>query len=178
MPLIRCAMLPFLFAVAVFADDGLPISIVNYSRLPVHAAAVTLDGQLFREPVSVRHAENVVLIPLARDMQDGRAVVRLFVSLPPLSRLDLVAETAERWQEKQVVEAKSELLRNGVVRVEFGKKGWKFDFDAPKAALIEDGQLDFWVAAKAGDISDRGLVLAVEGLTQFIPKPPMKPNRR
>jgi len=34
------------------------------------------------------------------------------------------------------------------------------------------------MAAKAGDISDPGLVLAVEGLTQFIPKPPMKPNRK
>jgi hypothetical protein len=31
------------------------------------------------------------------------------------------------------------------------------------------------MAAKPGDISDPGLVLAVEGLTKFIPKPPMAP---
>ena len=32
------------------------------------------------------------------------------------------------------------------------------------------------MAAKPGDISDPGLVLVVEGLTRFMPKPPMKPN--
>ncbi len=34
------------------------------------------------------------------------------------------------------------------------------------------------MAAKPGDLSDPGLVLAIEGLTKFIPKPPMKPNRK
>ncbi len=32
------------------------------------------------------------------------------------------------------------------------------------------------MAAKPGDISDPGLVLVVEGLTQFVPKKPMKPG--
>jgi hypothetical protein len=32
------------------------------------------------------------------------------------------------------------------------------------------------MAAKAGDISDPGLVLAVEGLTTFVPKKPMRPG--
>ena len=32
------------------------------------------------------------------------------------------------------------------------------------------------MAAKPGDISDPGLVLAVEGLTRFAPKKPMKPG--
>ena len=33
------------------------------------------------------------------------------------------------------------------------------------------------MAAKSGDISDPGLVLAVEGLTRFVPKQPMKPGK-
>jgi hypothetical protein len=33
------------------------------------------------------------------------------------------------------------------------------------------------MAAKPGDKSDPGLVLAVEGLTRFVNKTPMKPNR-
>lgn len=33
------------------------------------------------------------------------------------------------------------------------------------------------MAAKAGDVSDPGLVLVVDGLTHFIAKPPMKPGR-
>lgn len=139
---------------AALADDKLTISLVNYSKLPVHATAATLDEQLLRGPVRVGQAGNSAPVPLARGMEDGRAVVRLFVSLPPSSRLDLVAETAERWQEKQVVEAKPELLRNGVVRAEFGKKGWRFGFDAAKATLIEDGQLDFWV-----DNQNRGRIM-------------------
>ena len=32
------------------------------------------------------------------------------------------------------------------------------------------------MAARPGDISDPGLVLAVEGLTEFVPKKPMKPG--
>lgn len=42
----------------------------------------------------------------------------------------------------------------------------------PGAALHRVGLM----AAKPGDISDPGLVLAVEGLTRFIPKPAMKPG--
>ena len=32
------------------------------------------------------------------------------------------------------------------------------------------------LAARPGDVSDPGLVLVVEGLTQWVPKKPMKPN--
>ena len=32
-------------------------------------------------------------------------------------------------------------------------------------------------AARPGDVSDPGLVLAVDGLTRFIPKPPMRPGK-
>ena len=33
------------------------------------------------------------------------------------------------------------------------------------------------MAAKPGDVSDPGLVLAVDGLTRFIPKTPMRPGK-
>lgn len=57
------------------------------------------------------------------------------VTLPPTSRLELVAERAERWPQPPLVEAQPDLLRNGVVRVAFGKKGWQFGFDAAKASV-------------------------------------------
>ena len=105
------------------AGDKLPVALVNYSKLPVHATAIALDEQLFRGPVRLRRADNAAEIPLARRLENGRAVLRLFVSLPPASRLDLIAEPAERWPERQLAEAKPDMLRNGVVRVEVGKKG-------------------------------------------------------
>jgi hypothetical protein len=148
------------------AGGKVPVALVNYSKLPVHATAITLDEQLFRGPVRVRRADNAALIPLVRGLEDGRAVLRLFVSLPPASRLDLVAEPAERWSESRLAEAKPEKLRNGVVRVEFGKKGWRFGFEADKATLIEDGQLDFWV-----DDRNRGRIMNSDpndlGLVRF-----------
>ena len=59
-----------------------------------------------------------------------------------------------------------DLLRNGVVRVTFGKKGWKFGFDADNATLIEDGTLDFWI-----DNQNRGRILNIGpeklGLARF-----------
>ncbi len=146
------------------AGDKLPVALVNYSKLPVHATAIALDEQLFRGPVRLRRADNAAEIPLARRLENGRAVLRLFVSLPPASRLDLIAEPAERWPERQLAEAKPDMLRNGVVRVEVGKKGWRFGLDADKTALIEDGQLDFWVDAQNrgrimnSDPQDLGLV--------------------
>lgn len=155
-----------MWAVAAGGEERVAITLANYSKLPVHAAAVSLDEQLFRGPVRVRRADNAAAIPLARGVEDGRAVVRLFVKMPPTSRLDLVAERTEGWSESRMAEAKPGMLRNSVVRVEFGKKGWRFGFDADKAALIEDGQLDFWV-----DNQNRGRIMNSDpkdlGLVRF-----------
>ena len=89
-------------------DDRLPITLINYSPLPVHATAVAFDEKLASGPVRVRRADNAAEVALARGVEDGRAVLRLLVSLPPASRLDLVAKPAERWSESQLVKAKSE----------------------------------------------------------------------
>jgi len=133
---------------------AVPISLVNYSKLPVHAAAVALDEQLFPGPVRVRRADNGTNVPLERATEQGRVVVRLLVNVPPSSRVELVAEPAPQWPESRLVEASPETLRNGVVRVDFGAKGWRFGFDADKAALVENGQLDFWI-----DDQNRGRIM-------------------
>jgi hypothetical protein len=102
------------------ANDKLPVALVNYSNLPVYVAAITLDEQLFRWPVRVRRADNAAKLPLVRGVEDGRPVVRLFVSLPPSSRLDLVAE---RWSESRMVEAKAAMANRAVIRCHGGALG-------------------------------------------------------
>lgn len=131
-----------LLAATGVGQEGVPISVVNYSRLPVHATAIALDEKLFGGPVCVRRAGDAVAIP----MSHNGTVVRLFVSLPPTARLDLVANRLDRWPTNALpVDATPESLRNGLVRVAFGKRGWDFGLDAEKANLIENGTLEFWV---------------------------------
>ena len=54
----------------------------------------------------------------------------------------------------------------GEVKMEKGK------LTIPGAVIHRVGLM----AANSGDVSDPGLVLTVQGLTQFLPKPPMKPG--
>ena len=85
------------------AETGLPISLVNYSRQPVLAAAVTLDekeldaklGLPEGTPLAVHGGAGPAAAPIGRGADDGRAVVRLYVSPPPQSRLDLLARSAD-----------------------------------------------------------------------------------
>ena len=62
----------------------------------------------------------------------------------------------------------------------------KTPVDITREVKVSDGRLTIpgavihrvgLMAARPGDISDPGLVLAVEGLTQIMPKKPMKPGR-
>ncbi len=147
---------------AAESKAALPLTIVNYSRLPVHATAVTLDekdiagklGLPDGTPLHVRSADKAATIPLTRGTEEGRPVIRLYVSLRPSSRLDLVAERAEQWPEDKVTMATCEpsgasaAMKNGVLRVTFGKTGWNLAFDAAeteKTFLVQDGTLDFWI---------------------------------
>jgi hypothetical protein len=110
-------------------EGTLPITVMNYTGLPVHATAIALDEQTIGaklglppgSPFRVRSSDTGTSIPLSRGTENGRPVIWLHVALPPTSRLDLVAERAERWPQPPTVEAKPNLLRNGVVRVAFGK---------------------------------------------------------
>jgi hypothetical protein len=163
---VKLVSLLFAAGTAAFAGDPTPITLVNYSKLPVHATAVSLSEELLGGPVSVRRVDNAARVPAARGTEEGRPVLRLFVSLPPSSRLNLTAEPTERWSESQLVEAKPGMIRNGVVKAEFGQKGWRFGFDAERAMLVEDGLLDFWI-----DNQNRGRILNISpeklGLVRF-----------
>ena len=155
-------------------DGTLPITVINYS-----ASAGSRDGDRTRRTgdrcqagLAARHAASSAEQrhgnepPAGRGTENGRPVIWLHVALPPTSRLDLVAERAEHWPQPPTVEAQPDLLRNGVVRVAFGKKGWKFGFDADNATLVEDGTLDFWI-----DNQNRGRILNIGpeklGLARF-----------
>jgi len=172
-------------------DAGVPIAVVNYSRLPVYATAIALDeadlcvrlGLPAGTPLRVRAANTVQATPIARGTEDGRAVLRLYVSLPPSTRLDLVAERAERWQDTKGLAvatcdeaAGTGALANGLLRVAFGKKGWNLAFEPPalgagdaapgKNVLIQNGALDFWI-----DNQNRGRIMNADpkdlGLVHF-----------
>ena len=175
---------------AAQAGAAVPVTVVNYSRMPVYATAIALDekdlcgrlGLPEGTPLRVRTANAAPAIPIARGTEDGRPVMRLYVSLAPTSRLDLVAERAERWQEAKVAEAAcnpadaSGAIANGVLCVTFGKKGWDLAFAPPAAdgdkakadknVLIQNGALDFWI-----DNQNRGRIMNADpkdmGLVRF-----------
>ncbi|MEI7732375.1 MAG: hypothetical protein WCO56_22580 [Verrucomicrobiota bacterium] len=149
---------------AASTGPGVPVSLINYSPLPVHATAVALEEALLCQklgvpagtPLHVRRVDQAQTIPMTRGTEDGRAVLRIYVSLPATSRLDLVAERAERWTEAQLAEAKPEGMKNGVLRFALGKKGWNLGFESGKATVIEDGALDFWI-----DNQNRGRIMNI-----------------
>lgn len=146
------------------APSCVPVTIVNYSALPVYATAITLDAHALcgklgvpaGTPLRVRCADGANTIPLSRGTDGERPVIRLYVALPPASRLDLIAERADAWQDATVAEARCEKkrfpepkagatpgglqsavvgeLRNGVVRVALDEAGWDLGFDRPTTA--------------------------------------------
>lgn len=135
------------------AETSVPVTVVNYSKWPVHATAIALDADgLCRQlgapagtPLTVRKQDGTTL-PLLRDTEAGQPVVRVLVALPPQARLDLVAERAAQWSTTPVATAAANgELNNGVVRFAPTPKGWQFSFAADRARLIEDGNLEFWV---------------------------------
>jgi len=179
----RVCLVAFVVGIATSAFDSgiaggeetaIPITVVNYTSLPVYATAIPLDeqdlvaklGVSSGTPLQVRSRDQQTKVFVAPGKNDGRSVLWLYVSMPPASRLDLVAARAERWPGAPPIEAKQDLLRNGVARVAFAKKGWQFGFDAEKAAVIEDGTLDFWI-----DDQNRGRILNIApeklGLARF-----------
>lgn len=150
--------------------DGVPVSIVNYSTLPVHATAIALDekdlcarlGLPDGTPLRVVGADKEAM-PVVRGSDDGKKVIRLHVALAPTSRMDVVVQRAERWEDAAVAKASSDAasatgtIGNGVLSVEFGKKGWNLRFQnavLDQGLLVRDGGLDFWV-----DNQNRGRIM-------------------
>jgi len=149
---------------SVSGADGvatLPITIVNYSKLPVYATAITLDeaqidsrlGLAAGSPLRVATAHGGTAIPLSRAIQDGRPVLQLYVSLAAAARLDLTAASADTWPAFDRNVATGELTKapdsklaafsdgvhvvdgqiaNGVLSVRIDKSGWNLGF-APTA---------------------------------------------
>lgn len=153
------------------SSASLPVSITNYSRLPVHSAAIALDGQsvaalLGVAPDSPWRLRGPKGLRVSRGTQDSRAVVRAFVSLSPRSRLKLVAEPCDRWPDSTIVQAAARRqasrdarpdhyadgrheaiarMTNGVVTVDLDRTGWRLSFGSDKTTLVTGGSLDFWV---------------------------------
>ena len=159
-------LLTVFFALALLtkpcdAEKTVPVTLVNYAKLPVHATAITLDAdQLCRQlgvgtgtPLVVRKSDGTAL-PLLRDVVEGKPVVRVLASLPPQSKLELVAAGTAQWSATPVATAAANgELNNGIVRFVPTAKGWHFGFAAERARLIEDGNLEFWV-----DSQNRGRI--------------------
>jgi hypothetical protein len=150
---LTCAGLLLAALAASAAATTVPITFVNYSMLPVHATAITLDAdKLCRQlgiaagsPLVVRKSDGVAL-PLVRDVEEGKPVVRVLAALPPQSKLELVAAGAAQWSAAPVATAQANgELNNGVVCFVPTAKGWQFGFAAERARLIEDGNTEFWV---------------------------------
>ena len=89
-------------------DASLPITVINYSALPVHATAIALDeeqicaklGLPTGGPLQLRTGDKGSSVLLARGTENGRPVIWLYMSLPPSSRLDVMLERAERWPDR------------------------------------------------------------------------------
>ena len=159
-------------ALAAGPHPQVPITLVNSTKLPVYATAVALDekeldaklGVPTGTPLRVTSADRKTVLPLSRGTDDGRPVVWLYASLPPLSRLGLMAEPAASWPGESPVEARcapdgaTALLRNGVASFAWGAKGWDFGFqlfgDRQRHLLVENGGTDFWI-----DRQNRGRIL-------------------
>ncbi|MBI4625470.1 MAG: hypothetical protein HY736_19895 [Verrucomicrobia bacterium] len=170
-------------AVLRAAASSVPITLANYTAMPVHATAVALDhrdlcmrlGVPEGTPVAIHPAAGGAALRVEPGREADRPVVRCLVSLSPRSRVDLLATAAAAWPDRAWIRTEGRpdggqaLLGNGIVRWALGPGGWEFGFDpaVPEGAvLIRGGTLDFWV-----DRENRGRILNGEpadyGLESF-----------
>ena len=164
-------LLPWFTALSCAAAPTVPITVANYTDLPVHATALALDHRALCDklglpagtPLAVRDATDGGTLRVAPVEEDGARVVRCLVSLAPRSRLDLVVARAEAWpadtwtHAECTPDATRGLLANGVIRWTPSPRGWSLGFDTPSAGdtlVIKEGLLDFWV-----DNQNRGRIL-------------------
>lgn len=132
------------------ASDGVPITVANYTDLPVYAHAVALDpepictrlGLAPDTPIAVTDANSRQPLPTVRSMRDGKPVLLVHCALKPRSRLDLVARGMAAGAMPPAPVAATAVpgqaageLRNGVVRWSLNKDGWILGFDAPPGAI-------------------------------------------
>ncbi len=164
------ATLFFVAANAAFAaadEKSLPITVANYSKLPVHATAIAMDekdicsklGLAAGSPFQVCGADGKAM-PMSHGTENGRAVAWVYLAMAPSSRLDLMAKKADRWPDA-MAQAKCEKVKapaakgaasdedpfaplgemsNGVVRMTIDKGGWNLAFDAPADSVAKPGK--------------------------------------
>lgn len=147
-------------ALAVAQEKSLPITVVNYSRLPVHSTAVALDEKSICDKLGLAdgmafgvYAADGKAMTLTRGMDNGRPTVWLHLAIAPASRLDLAAKKTDRWpappvqatcEKANIPAGKSQgptiapqgEMTNGVVRMTIDKGGWSLAFDPPTAGAV------------------------------------------
>ncbi len=142
---------------------GIPVTLVNYARTPVHATAIALDpadlcarlGASSNTTLAVRRADGTAPPPHAMAEEDGRGILRIHAALPPTSRLDLVVGPGRPAAAARPA-ADDDALDNGVVRAVFRTNGWDLAFAGAgtgDTTLVRGGELDFWV-----DRTNRGRI--------------------
>lgn len=135
------------------------VTLVNYGALPVHAAAVALDGVELRRllgapaetPLRAVRADTGQPVPSSHTA----TALTVYAGLGPRERLALRVETTAAWPLDTVAAATGGELRNGCLRFAYGQRGWRFGFDTPGPTwLVQDAALDFWV-----DTQNRGRLM-------------------
>ncbi len=126
------------------------LTVVNCGDKPIYATAVTLPATTLQAALGLTAAtplrattaggDRLALVP---GVDQGREVVRAFLSLKAGERLDLKLEPASEWGEaNRVASAHFDaasgraLLGNGVLAFEYRDGQWSLSFDGPMAGSI------------------------------------------
>ena len=170
---IRLSVVGVMFIRAIFAADppgGVPVTMVNYSDLPVYSIAVTLDhlaicsklGLPEGMPILVKTSDGTKTFPVLPGTAGGKPVVRIFLSMKAATRLDLVAGKADQWADaSSLISAKCDpadlngSMKNGVASFLLKKSGWTLAFDVPADSDIKPaGKLNEKVDQKKKAVSN------------------------
>lgn len=140
----RKMMLASLIGALISQAQAQKLTAVNYSEYPIYSTGITLaEAQVGQKPVRFKRMDTGKSVTTFRDPE---GLVRVILDMQPKSKVDLVAESVAAWDTPQaLVSASEEQLRNGIVSMTMGPKGFSFGFDAPQATLIEESMMNFWV---------------------------------
>ena len=156
---------------ALFAHPQ-TLTAVNYSDYPIYETGITLtQEQIGQTPVRFKRTDTGKSVPT---FKDEAGLVRVILDVQPKSQVKLIPEKIANWDAPQTsVSAAGVQLRNGVVQMTMGDKGFNFGFDVPKATLIEESMMNFWVDDQnRGRLSNNdSKLLKPLGLLRFIDFP-------
>ncbi|MEI7946204.1 MAG: glycoside hydrolase family 98 domain-containing protein [bacterium] len=160
-----------LVTAALFAHPQ-TLTVVNYSEYPIYETGITLtQEQVGQTPLRFKRSDTGKSVTT---FKDGAGLVRVILDMQPKSQVKLIPEKIANWDAPQTsVSASGAQLRNGVVQMTMGDKGFNFGFDVPKATLIEESMMNFWVDDQnRGRLSNNdSKLLKPLGLLRFIDFP-------